>query len=179
MNEAAAVILIGGKSSRMGTDKAKVQYKGIPLLKHCQQVLSSSNINELFISGNNGIRDEIENLGPIGGISSSLNHLKLFEIILFTPVDMPLLTAQTYDYLLQQKFDKMVYYKNYHMPFVIRNNNEVRKSISELIASKKLAIHQLIKKLNAQEIELSQNSGIEEKLFVNINTPDQLAQISQ
>ena len=174
MDKIAAVILSGGKSSRMGKDKATVTFKGATLLNHCQNILKSTPVDDIFISGKNGIPDQVKNLGPIGGVSSCLEHLKAYKLVLFTPVDMPLLTADIYNYLIIQPIKNMACFKGFHLPFIIKNNKEIRLKINNMIDSKQLAIHQLIARLDADEIETGEIEIFEENQFININNPKQL-----
>lgn len=74
------IILAGGKSLRMGTDKASLKLNGKTLLERsielvqpfCDSLLISSNNSKHERSGFKIISDEIENCDPIGGIYSTL-----------------------------------------------------------------------------------------------------------
>ena len=76
------IILAGGKSSRMGTDKAMLEVEGKTLLSRaiefcqlfCDEVLISSNSPEHQVEGLRFITDEIKNCGPMSGIYSCLKH---------------------------------------------------------------------------------------------------------
>jgi molybdopterin-guanine dinucleotide biosynthesis protein A len=179
MLKTAAVILAGGNSSRMGQDKANVEIKGKTLLAHNLSILNTSNVDEVFISSKTEIPDQVENLGPIGGIISALDQLSSFDLVLFTPIDMPLLTASIYNYLLSRPISTMTFFKNYFMPFLIKNNSEVRSKIRQLISTKQLAIYQLIKELEAHSVEFNSECGVDEAMFINVNTPEQLSMVNK
>ncbi|MGD2034540.1 MAG: molybdenum cofactor guanylyltransferase [Bacteroidales bacterium] len=74
------IVLAGGKSSRMQTDKGFVSYKGKLLIEHaldqirpfCEEILISANRNEYRRFGYPLIKDTIYGIGPIGGIYSSV-----------------------------------------------------------------------------------------------------------
>lgn len=77
------LLLTGGKSSRMGRDKAVLEYGGqtqadraFDLLgKVCERVFVSSRRDQADLAGRTGrpqIHDLVENLGPAGGIFSAL-----------------------------------------------------------------------------------------------------------
>ncbi|MCK5729950.1 MAG: molybdenum cofactor guanylyltransferase [Draconibacterium sp.] len=74
------IILAGGKSKRMGADKALLKTNGKTLLEQsieliqpfCNTILISSNNSKHKIFGHKIIHDEISNCGPIGGIYSCL-----------------------------------------------------------------------------------------------------------
>jgi molybdopterin-guanine dinucleotide biosynthesis protein A len=92
-------VLAGGKSSRMGRDKALLELAGKPLVFHavsklwrvCEDVhiLSSSPELEAFAPL---VRDLHGECGPLGGLEAALEHSR-HEWSLFMPVDMPFLPA--------------------------------------------------------------------------------------
>ena len=66
------LVLVGGKSSRMGKDKSQLNYFGKPQKEIEKQLLESKNL-ETFYSvqkskNENEISDIYPNLGPVGGI---------------------------------------------------------------------------------------------------------------
>lgn len=94
--EVTAIILAGGKSSRMGRDKGLAVFNGKPLVQFaidaCEQLTS-----ELFISTGNSdysrfgfplIPDNFREHGPIGGIEAGLTAAKTSGILV-CPCDMP------------------------------------------------------------------------------------------
>jgi molybdopterin-guanine dinucleotide biosynthesis protein A len=90
-------VLAGGKSSRMGRDKALLELRGKPLVQHavvklqrmCADVHLLGNRNELAVYGPL-VRDVHEGRGPLGGIEAALEHSR-HDWNLFMPVDMPFL----------------------------------------------------------------------------------------
>jgi molybdenum cofactor guanylyltransferase len=74
------IILAGGKSSRMGTDKGLMDFKGKKLIEYPLNLLSSF-CSEIIISSNNDayrqfgfpvVADEIEDAGPAAGLAAAL-----------------------------------------------------------------------------------------------------------
>ena len=92
-------VLAGGKSSRMGRDKALLELAGKPLVLHavtrlqrvCAEVhiLSSRPELEVFAPL---VRDLHEGCGPIGGLEAALEHSH-YEWNLFVPVDVPFMPS--------------------------------------------------------------------------------------
>lgn len=85
-NGVAAVILAGGKSTRMGQHKALLPYAGKPLIEHLLARLKSD-VQMLFVVGcpepdlYRGlsapvVADESEALGPLGGILSAMHYVR-------------------------------------------------------------------------------------------------------
>lgn len=94
------IILAGGKSLRMGTDKALLKFNGQPLLQRaidfcrpwCQTILVSSNEPEHRKFGCEIVPDEFQNCGPLGGIYSCLQKSKTdwnFVLSIDTPFVEP------------------------------------------------------------------------------------------
>jgi len=96
-------VLAGGKSSRMGRDKALLELGGRPLARHAVtklrrvcadvQILSSRPELEEFAPL---VRDMHPGCGPLGGLETALGH-SWHEWNLFLPVDMPFLPSAFLD----------------------------------------------------------------------------------
>lgn len=97
----SAVILAGGKSARMGRDKARLEIGGRPLLARQIQLVRESGAREVFISGRAGedyskfecpvLSDWFADAGPLAGIERALATAS-FSRVLVVAVDMPNLT---------------------------------------------------------------------------------------
>jgi molybdenum cofactor guanylyltransferase len=78
----STIILAGGSSFRMGTDKGLVELKGKPMVRHiidavepvCRNILIVSNNNRYKIFGYPVIKDLVSHCGPIAGIYSGLKQ---------------------------------------------------------------------------------------------------------
>jgi molybdenum cofactor guanylyltransferase len=108
----AGLVLAGGKSSRMGQDKALLDYQGQPLLRYQMQKLEDVGCQPIAISAPPGrgyekftklvIKDLIPNLGPMGGIYSVLKKLEDVEKILVLGVDLPNVTTEFLSRLIEK-----------------------------------------------------------------------------
>ncbi|MFD0988910.1 molybdenum cofactor guanylyltransferase [Mariniflexile jejuense] len=95
------IILSGGKSSRMGTDKGFLLFENKPFIQHSINALKPL-VSEIIIVSNNAnydvfklkrVEDSIENAGPVAGIYSGLNESKTeYNIIL--SCDIPLISSE-------------------------------------------------------------------------------------
>jgi molybdenum cofactor guanylyltransferase len=102
MIQASAVILAGGKSSRMGEDKSLIRIGGITILERLASQLQPL-VAEVLISSNDPashgflglalVPDESPDCGPIMGILSCLSAAR-HDKVLFTPCDVPGLPAE-------------------------------------------------------------------------------------
>jgi len=92
-------VLAGGKSSRMGTEKALLELGGRPLIAHAVAKLQDICAQVSVLSGNPDLAaygplvpDLHPGCGPISGIEAALAHSR-FEWNLLMPVDVPFLPA--------------------------------------------------------------------------------------
>lgn len=105
----SAVILAGGKSSRMGRDKARLQVDGRTLLARQIQLVRATGAREIFISGRADadyaefgclvLRDEWPDAGPLAGIAAALEATSE-PLLLVLAVDMPHLKGECLHRLL-------------------------------------------------------------------------------
>jgi molybdenum cofactor guanylyltransferase len=101
-------VLAGGKSLRMGRDKALLELDGKPLVEHavmklgrvCADVHLLGNRNELAVYGPL-VRDVHEGRGPLSGIEAALEHSR-HAWNLFMPVDMPFLPTAFLNWWMQK-----------------------------------------------------------------------------
>jgi len=104
----SAFILAGGKSSRMGMDKAFLEYQGRTLLARAL-VLARSVASEVRIVGSEEkfaafgtvVEDVFGDCGPLGGIHAAL-LASLTELNLILAVDTPQISTAVLQYLIRQ-----------------------------------------------------------------------------
>lgn len=104
----AGFLLAGGKSSRMGVNKAFLDFKGQTLLARALNVLTAACGTATLVGdpatfANSGpvVADVFPNCGPLGGIHSALTHSSA-ELNLMLAVDMPFVSAELLAFLLHQ-----------------------------------------------------------------------------
>jgi len=171
----AGVILNGGKSSRMGQDKSTLKLTNTTLLEHTKCLLIDSGFENIFVSGKHGIEDKYKNKGPLAGILACLSYLTDHDSVLFIPVDMPLLNKKIIAELQSHNKVSAVYFQDYNLPLMIKNNKEIRALIEKQIKAEKLTIYQLFELLKAQAL----TNNYPKKLFINANSPQQWQQAKQ
>jgi molybdopterin-guanine dinucleotide biosynthesis protein A len=85
MQKVPVYILAGGKSSRLGSDKARVDIRGDPLLVHVARSLEPAASEVVVIADRPGkyrdlgfltIADREPGLGPLGGLQAALSHCR-------------------------------------------------------------------------------------------------------
>lgn len=91
------VLLAGGQSSRMGRDKALLDWYGQPLIERQLATLRAAGVDEVCVSGErpdyHGIVDRTPLLGPLGGLASVAASMAGECDLLVIPLDMPRLSA--------------------------------------------------------------------------------------
>lgn len=104
------IILAGGKSSRMGRNKAFIEWDGVPLIERSlevfhsvfSQVLISSNHPELYAKyGVEVVQDNILDRGPLGGLEACL-RVAQFEYSFFAACDMPFLDHRVIRFMAER-----------------------------------------------------------------------------
>ncbi|HXZ26829.1 MAG TPA: molybdenum cofactor guanylyltransferase [Terriglobales bacterium] len=104
----SAFILAGGRSTRMGADKAFLEFQGETLLSRALS-LARSLATEVFLVGERDrfaafapvIEDLYPDHGPLGGIHAALSA-SASELNLVLAVDTPLLTSALLRFLVEQ-----------------------------------------------------------------------------
>ena len=96
----AGFVLAGGRSSRMGQDKATLDWHGRPLLEHMTELLRQV-ANTVQVVGRDKLPDRHSNLGPLGGIATALDVTSV-DHNLIVAVDLPLLTLDFLKYFKQR-----------------------------------------------------------------------------
>lgn len=96
-SEAAGFVLAGGRSSRMGRDKALVQFASQPMVAHALETLRQAGLSPSIAGGQAELAafaplvpDINPGLGPLGGICAALASTSA-QLAVFLPVDLPLL----------------------------------------------------------------------------------------
>jgi len=108
LDDVTAFILAGGKSTRMGVDKAFVELDGRTLLARGLE-LARGLASEVGIVGDVRkfekfgavIKDIFQNCGPLGGIHAAL-RASATDLNLILAVDVPFVPARFLSYLIEQ-----------------------------------------------------------------------------
>lgn len=110
---ASAIILVGGKSSRMGQPKALLPFAGEPLVVHTVRtvmrlfadvVLVAAPEQELPPLPVTLVRDDVAYQGPVGGIYYGLRAART-DVCFVTACDAPFLDLSLISYLITQITD--------------------------------------------------------------------------
>ncbi|GHF91938.1 molybdenum cofactor guanylyltransferase [Thalassotalea marina] len=164
--EIFGIVLAGGRSSRMGQDKAELEINGKTLLRRNQNLLKRVGVSKVFVSGGkySDIDDLLPGIGPMAGIYSALAHFKRyhyqqdktqFKALLIIPIDMPLLDEKTLKDLLLcgASMRSALHYKNTPMPLLLPITEENFKSSQKVINDEgKRSINRYLNFINCTSI---------------------------
>ncbi len=107
-HDAAGFVLAGGQSSRMGQDKALVEFAGQPLVVRAIGVLREAGLVAAIAGARSSLAafapvvEDLRSLagqGPLSGICSAMTSITA-RYAVFLPVDLPLLPSSLISYLL-------------------------------------------------------------------------------
>ncbi len=186
-HDLTGIILAGGQSSRMGTDKALIRFGNKTLIEHacelirqfCREILiSANNLNKHFLPEYQTFADEIQGLGPIGGIYTCLKHSGTKENLLVA-VDIPFINSGLLQYLLSHTDEAELVMPRVRggnvEPLCAVYNKSVVRHLETMIAEKDLKVQHLMHRCSIKILEISEELDFyNDRLFFNVNTPDDL-----
>jgi molybdenum cofactor guanylyltransferase len=176
----SGAILAGGKSSRFGTDKGLVLFKGKPLIEHVIEQLNQV-CDELFIISNQPgyeylnlpvYKDIIPDAGPLGGLHSALLNSSNTHCLLVA-CDMP--------FINQPLLGKLFNFSNYEAVIPVCNGyveplcgvyqQSVLNIITQQLESGEFKMTDAIDRMSHYWLEVDENDEFyHPQLFANINT---------
>lgn len=184
----SAVLLAGGKSRRMGCNKAFVEIGGLPLWRRQMMLLEELAPAELMISGqpceewnawgHTVVQDAQQDAGPLAGIAASLLRCST-PLLIVLAVDLPGLTSDYMRRLLgccsdssgavpinDGRFEPVVAIYPARAATLAQRSLEQRQSSLQVFAQRCVA-EELVRAVPV--------SAHDKPLFVNMNTPADLA----
>lgn len=160
------IVLAGGLSSRMGTDKALLTRNGQTQLQHCIDLLTQAGCDQVIVSRNapGFINDHYRNAGPLAGIHAALNAEADAGRYLIVPVDMPRLPLAALRQLLDQKQHCTL--AQGPLPCLIYNQPKLVDMLADNIEKGELRLRHWLRQLNASAITVANPDWL-----TNTNTP--------
>jgi len=183
----SAVLLVGGKSERMGEDKATILFRDRPLWKIQLDLLRKLQPVELFVSARNDppwrppdvrfVRDEEPSRGPLSGIAATLSQITT-DHLLALAIDMPLMT-ESYLRGLYEKVDGnrgvVPLIENRAEPLAAIYPRRADVDFAEALASNNYSLQPVVAKLVAAgKLQPVQASLEDQARFRNLNEPADL-----
>ncbi len=181
------IILAGGKSSRMGTEKGLQELCGKPLITYAIRVLSGF-CSEIIISSSSDayqsfsfevVADEFPGIGPMGGIYSALKHSKT-EKNLVLSCDLPFVSEELMSFILENSAGYQVavpWLGNQHYePLCGFYNISLLDRIESYIQNGNYKLPDLFEEISINRLIISSSLEFyKEHLFLNVNSKSDLA----
>ena len=179
-----SIILAGGKSRRMGTDKALLELEGKPLLEKAigickafsSKILISSNNLEHGIFGLPVVRDEIENCGPMGGVYSCLKKSESNWNFIIS-VDSPFVEPEFLEFLISniKEYDAIVPVSSKgEEPLIALYNISSLVELKKMMETGNFKMQNFIHSVSTNWIDAQSWEKRYPKLFYNLNRPEDL-----
>jgi molybdenum cofactor guanylyltransferase len=184
--KAGAIILAGGKSSRMGTNKALLPIDGTTNIERIKNILAEA-FQEIIIVANDEeayqflnlpiIKDKVLDKGPIAGIQAGLLAAK-YETNLVIACDMPFISTDVARQLVKESegFDAVVpVISGKQHPLFAVYKKAILPTLDDCLQTDQLRIKNLLERVHVKyttENDLF-NKEIDklEQVFYNMNQP--------
>jgi molybdopterin-guanine dinucleotide biosynthesis protein A len=186
METVAAFILAGGRSSRMGSDKAFLELGGIPLIARVVE-LARNVTSDVRIIGDESryaafapvVADAFYGRGPLGGIHAALRASESkWNLIL--AVDLPFLDVHLLKYLMTEAIASgatvtVPAMGNYFQPLCAVYQKQFAINAECALAEGRNKIDALFREVSLRTIseEELKAKGFSTSMFRNVNTPDE------
>ncbi|SNR16289.1 molybdenum cofactor guanylyltransferase [Tenacibaculum jejuense] len=186
-NNITGIVLAGGKSSRMGTDKSKIVFNGKTFIEHSISALECITSDIIIISNTSDhdtfsyerIPDEIQNFGPVAGIYSGLKAIKT-EYAIILSCDIPLINSYVLNKLvhaIDNEFDIIQFeYQDKATPLIALYHKNCLSRFEHAINHKIHRLQSVVNTCNPKNILLSEKDAI---YIRNINTIEDLKRIEE
>lgn len=184
------VILAGGKSSRMGTNKSLLPLQGKPAVERVYEELKVVTDNVIIIANEENIYDFLQidrysdrhvDQGPLAGLESALYHVEA-DLYFIAACDMPFIDRTVYKYLVEQMDDEhdavVPVYNGRNHPLAAIYRRSALPQIQDQIVNNNLRVQSFFEHIQVNYVDDfdSISDSIVEKHLFNMNNPNQYKQ---
>ena len=170
------IVLAGGSSSRMGTNKAELLYKGMPLVQWQMEKLRSIGLPKILVSGygEGMIPDDVPGKGPLGGLYSTLRRASGSQCLVL-PVDVPLIDAYTLKQLIRTHNGgiTLLSYNERPEPLIGVYDSCLAQSILPMLHEGSAAVRRLLDMVGYRTLPVTGDG----RIVSNCNTQDEFAAV--
>ncbi len=179
------LLLTGGKSSRMGMDKAELLYEGRTFVENIIKKVQSLGIEKIYLSGYKGERDDAEvvmdiyrEVGPLGGLHAGFNAV-VTPYCLVLPVDIPQIPLEFLESMLEAHKKQCMNVKEESLPLLLERDGflepligiypaKIVEFIEGRIKEQRLSVFRMLKEWGSRSF----TTEIPEWQLANINTQE-------
>lgn len=187
MKEISAGILVGGKSSRMGENKARLKYKEQTFFEIV--AAACRDFAEIWVSVDERskyqdlpyplVEDELSAYGPLEGVYQLLRHIQT-KYVLVLATDMPLIQADLLRALAEQVTGSedcvALCVNGKPQPMCSIYSVEVLPVLEQMRASGEHKPRMLYQKVQTKYVNI-EDLGFDKALVENVNTKEELSRI--
>jgi len=188
----SGIILSGGKSSRMGTDKAQLKLGNETIISRITNLLKSIFLNVIIVTDKLSdylfldvpiYQDIYKQRGPLSGVHSGLIFSKTDENFIVS-CDLPMISKEMISYIVEYKSNKPIKYcvagGRHHYLAGIYNKSIVQDIeaiflLNEQLSTEKVnffSMKYLLSKLEAEIIFPENLPYYKPEIFFNVNKPE-------
>jgi molybdenum cofactor guanylyltransferase len=179
------VILSGGKSLRMGEDKAFIEIEGMPIVQRIchlflllfQEVIIVTNRKERYLQFGVKVYDDIiPDLGALGGLYTAITSAS-FSYSFVVACDMPFLKRSVIEYLIQRRddYDAIIpRTRDGLQPLHAIYSKNCIEAIQTVLKQNKRRIIDFLPLVHPNLVDSSEFYSLDPDMesFININTPE-------
>ncbi|KJD36567.1 hypothetical protein PW52_02650 [Tamlana sedimentorum] len=184
-NNITGIVLAGGKSSRMGTDKGFLKLNNKYFVSYSIDALKPLVSETLIVSDNKDydvfkcqrVEDTIKNTGPVAGIYSGLATSKT-EFNLVLSCDIPFIKTEILQRLITAIDDVhdvfQIKSNNKNMPLIALYKTTALNAFNKALNEDERRLQTVLKSLKTKSVVLNKE---EDNTTLNVNTPNQFKAI--
>ncbi len=192
VNNVSGIILAGGKSSRLGQNKALIDLAGKPVIQHVvdtlrqlvDEIVLATNTPDIFaFLGVRMVADRYVGAGPLGGLHAGLSAID-GEYGLVVGCDMPFLNAALLKHMLLQRtgYDiVMPRIGNYYEPLHALYGRHCLSAIEHSLQNGQRRLLGFADQLKVRYVEQDEilRFDPQQLSFFNLNSPDDLTRMRE
>jgi molybdopterin-guanine dinucleotide biosynthesis protein A len=180
------IVLAGGQSTRMGTDKGLLKINDKTFFERVADAMKPL-VNDIMIVGNNSdydqfgykrVEDELINSGPLAGLYSGLKHSKT-EYNLVLSCDVPMITTAVLEKLIvddYKQFDVVqIQSQQKTMPLIALYKKHCQHACLELLEQNERRLRVAVSQFKMKTILIPPEL---DEFVRNVNTKEDLKEIN-
>jgi molybdopterin-guanine dinucleotide biosynthesis protein A len=185
-----AVLLAGGESRRMGTDKATLLFRGKPLWQIQLELLRKLMPTQIFVSARTDpawrpadmqfVADNSPSLGPISGLAASLAQMRTKHLLALA-IDMPVMNEKYLKSLCSQIEPARGVIANIadrFEPLAAIYPREALANVQNALSGSDFSLQTLVGRLvEDKKLRVISVTEKEKQLFANVNELSDLASL--
>ncbi|CAN5314522.1 molybdenum cofactor guanylyltransferase [soil metagenome] len=183
------ILLAGGKSSRMGSDKGILKVNGLAMAEHVIHALEKITSSIIIIANNENYaqfgypvyKDVITDCGPMGGIYTGLLHSET-NLNLVVSCDIPFVSVELLQALAvsPDKTDIVVpFLGESAQPLCARYRKSCAEKLAGFLDKGLFKMKDTFSTLSIERIDTFSIEGFESRQLANINSKKELQDIQQ